>query len=238
MGKKIHAAASDRLVRVILELGGKDPLIVLDGADIESAADYATHNTFRNAGQACVSTERVYVQDSIADGFIRAFVEKTESLRTGDGLDEASNVGPMISDGQRAHVIDQISRAVEQGATVAVGGGEHPDRFVTPTLLTGVTHEMDIARGETFGPVAAIIRVRDADEAVELANDTPFGLGASVYGPDEEAYDVARRLTSGMIGVNQGIRGVKGMPWVGAKESGYGFHSSPEGTGSSRRPAW
>lgn len=229
VGKKIHAAASDRLIRIILELGGKDPLIVLDGADIESAADYATHNTFRNTGQACISTERVYVETSIADEFIEAFVKKTESLGQGDGLDENNNVGPMINEKQRSHVIDQIERAVEQGATIASGGTDHMEGFVTPTLLTDVTHEMDIAKGETFGPVAAIIRVRDEDEAVELANDTPFGLGASVYGPLERAYTVARRLTAGMIGVNQGIRGVKGMPWVGAKESGYGFHSSPEG---------
>ncbi|MEQ9617015.1 MAG: aldehyde dehydrogenase family protein [Phycisphaerales bacterium] len=229
VGKLIHNAASERLIRVILELGGKDPLVVLDGADVEAAAEYATMNTYRNCGQACISTERIYLQDGVADDFMKAFVKKVEALRIGDGLDEASDVGPMINAHQREHVIGQIDSAVKSGATIAVGGGDHPDAFVNPTVVDNVTHAMDIAREETFGPVATVTRVASVDEAVELANDTPFGLGAVVFGPEKTAYDVARRIDAGMIGVNQSIRGVGGTPWVGAKESGLGFHGSAEG---------
>jgi len=229
VGKLIHAAASERLVRVILELGGKDPLIVLDGAEIDAAAEYATMNTFRNAGQACISTERIYVQDAIADEFIGAFVARAKALTIGDGLDEASDVGPMVNETQRAHVLAQLQDAAKQGATMPAGGVDHPDAFIRPTVITDVTDAMDIAREETFGPVTTVYRVKDADEAVALANDSPFALGASVFGPDELAYSVARRLTAGMVGVNQGLRGVAGMPWVGAKESGYGYHGSTDG---------
>jgi len=123
----------------------------------------------------------------------------------------------------------QLDRAKAQGAHVACGSDEHRDGFVNPTILAGVTHEMEIANEETFGPVATVTVVKDDEQAIELANDTPFGLGASVFGPKDRAYAVARRITAGMVGVNQGLRGVAGMPWVGARESGYGFHSSPEG---------
>ncbi len=229
VGKHILREASDTLKRVVLELGGKDPMIVLEDADIEQAARFAAFNSFRNAGQVCVSTERIFVLDSVADRFEQALVELTRAMRLGNGLEEA-DVGPMVNARQRDHVLAQIEAAVEAGATVLSGGEGHHANFVTPTVLTGVTEEMEIGRQETFGPVACVTRVGSVDEAVERANDTPFGLGAVVFGGEEGGTEaVARRLTAGMVGVNRSAGGAAGTPWVGARESGFGFHKSRDG---------
>ncbi|MCH8210433.1 MAG: aldehyde dehydrogenase, partial [Planctomycetes bacterium] len=229
-GKHILGSASASLKRVILELGGKDPLVVLDDADIKAAAKFAVDNSFRNAGQVCVSTERIYVDEKIADAFEREVVQLAGDLKTGDGMEENVNVGPMINDTQRDHVLTQIRAAVNQGAHVAFGGADHPEHFILPTVLTNVTHDMDIMRDETFGPVACIERFADADEAVRLANDTPYGLGAVVFGGDQQrTAEVARRLDAGMIGINKGCGGASGSPWVGAKQSGFGYHSGKAG---------
>ncbi len=229
VGKHIMREASGTLKRVVLELGGKDPMIVLDDADIEKAAKFAAFNSFRNCGQVCVSTERIFVLESIADEFEAALTQLASALRVGDGLEE-SDVGPMVNAQQRDHVLAQIDAAVGAGATVLTGGDGHHDNFVTPTVLTGVTEMMDIGTVETFGPVACVTRVASVDEAVERANDTHFGLGAVVFGGDtEETESVARRLTAGMIGVNRSAGGVPGTPWVGARESGFGFHKSKDG---------
>ena len=229
-GRHILAAASVGLKRVILELGGKDPLIVLDDADIAAAAKFAVNNSFRNAGQVCVSTERIYVDDAIADRFEAEVIKLTAEQSVGDGTEEGVTVGPMINTRQRDHVLAQIDDAVEHGATVIAGGTGHHDGFIMPTVLTGVTHDMDIMRTETFGPVACIARFRDVDEAVALANDTPYGLGATVFGGDDvKTAEVARRLDAGMIGINKGCGGATGTPWVGAKQSGYGYHSGKDG---------
>ncbi|MEE9129809.1 MAG: aldehyde dehydrogenase family protein, partial [Phycisphaerales bacterium] len=229
-GKHILGSASAALKRVILELGGKDPMVVLDDADIKAAAKFAVNNSFRNAGQVCVSTERIYVDEKIADAFEREVVQLAGDLKTGDGMEENINVGPMINDTQREHVLKQIRAAVSQGAHVAFGGADHPEHFILPTVLTNVTHDMDIMRDETFGPVACIERFTDADEAIALANDTPYGLGAVVFGGNRQrAADVARRLDAGMIGINKGCGGASGSPWVGAKQSGFGYHSGKQG---------
>ncbi len=228
-GKHILAAASAGLKRVILELGGKDPLIVLEGADIPAAAAFAARNAFRNAGQVCVSTERIYVNERVMEPFLDAMLRETQALLIGDGLSEATQIGPMINHGQRDHVMRQISDATEAGAGVLCGGQVKDDHWIAPTILTGVTHAMDIAREETFGPVACILPVANDDETIRLANDTPFGLGAVVFGEEAHAHRVARSLTAGMIGVNRGLGGAPNTPWVGAGESGYGFHHSTEG---------
>lgn len=229
VGKHILKEASGSLKRVILELGGKDPMIVLDDADIEKAARFAASNSFRNCGQVCVATERIFVLDSVADEFEAALTELASAMRVGNGLED-SDVGPMVNARQRDHVLAQIDAAVGAGARVLAGGNDHRDNFVTPTVLTDVTEEMDIGTVETFGPVACVTRVGSVDEAVQRANDTPFGLGAVVFGGDEErAEEVGRRLGSGMVGINRSAGGVPGTPWVGARESGFGFHKSKEG---------
>ena len=229
-GKHILRAASRDLKRVILELGGKDPMIVLESADLEKAARFAAHNSFRNAGQVCVSTERIFVPEAIADRFEALLVEATASMTQGDGLDEGVKVGPMVNEHQRNHVLSQLEAAVSEGAEVLAGGSGHHDNFVTPTVLTGVTEEMSIATEETFGPVACVTRVESVEEAVQKANATHFGLGAVVFGEDgERTTQVARQLTAGMIGINKAAGGGAGTPWVGARQSGFGFHKSKDG---------
>ncbi|MEM7417651.1 MAG: aldehyde dehydrogenase family protein [Gemmatimonadota bacterium] len=229
VGKHILREASDSLKRVVLELGGKDPMIVLEDADIGKAAKFAAFNSFRNCGQVCVSTERIFVMDSVADEFEAALAQLAGALSVGDGL-EGADVGPMVNARQRDHVLAQLGAAVDDGAEVLAGGRGHHDNFVTPTVLTGVTSEMDIGSAETFGPVACVTRVDNVDDAVTQANDTVFGLGAVVFGGENEQTEaVARRLTAGMIGVNRAAGGVPGTPWVGARESGFGFHKSKDG---------
>ncbi len=229
-GKHILSAASSGLKRVILELGGKDPMIVLEDADIGAAAEFAVRNSFRNAGQVCVSTERIYVADEIAEVFEAEVVRLTGEQKVGQGTEEGVTVGPMINRRQRDHVLAQIEDAVKDGARVIAGGEGHHGSFIMPTVLGDVTHDMDIMRSETFGPVACIARFDDVNEAVRLANDTPYGLGAVVFGGDERrAAEVARRLDAGMIGINKGCGGATGSPWVGAKQSGFGYHSGKEG---------
>ncbi|HSH74869.1 MAG TPA: aldehyde dehydrogenase family protein, partial [Longimicrobiales bacterium] len=229
VGKQILREASGALKRVVLELGGKDPMIVLDDADPLRAAKFAASSSFRNAGQVCISTERIFVLDSVADRFEEALAGYATAMRVGPGLD-GPDVGPMVNARQRNHVLAQVDSAVAAGARALAGGGEHRDRYVTPTVLTGVTDEMDIAREETFGPVACVTRVASVDEAIRRANDSEFGLGAVVFGEDEErAAAVARRLTAGMVGVNRAPGGAAGTPWVGARQSGFGFHKSRDG---------
>ncbi len=228
-GKHILGAASRELKRVILELGGKDPLLVLEGADLERAASFAAINSFRNAGQVCVSTERIYVEDAVHDDFVRRLAAQSARLKVGNGLEPDTRVGPMVHPSQREHVVAQVEAAVAAGATVAWGGEPAEGNFLNPLILTGCTHDMDIAHTETFGPVACVYRVSDAAEAVEEANDTPYGLGAVVFGPADDAAAAARQLTAGMIGDNQGIGSAGSTPWVGARQSGYGFHSGRDG---------
>jgi len=229
-GKRILADAGPGLKRVILELGGKDPLVVLDDADLDAAAAFAVRNSFRNAGQVCVSTERIYVDAAIHEDFLRKMVERTNALKQGNPRDAGVQVGPMVSARQKAKVVAQIDAAVAAGATLVAGGEPREGNFVAPTILADVTHAMDVMREETFGPVACVQAFRSIDEALRLANDTPFGLGAAVFGRDlSRAEDVAARIHAGMVGINQGCGGADGCPWVGAKESGYGFHSGPEG---------
>lgn len=224
-GQHIMAAAAPGLKRLILELGSKDPCIVLEGADLEKAAGFAARNSFRNCGQVCVSTERIYVQESIKEAFMDKLIEETKAFKIGDCLDEEANIGPMVMAEQKAHVLAQVEDAKAKGANVVLGGNQHEGNFVEPTILDNLNHDMDIMTVETFGPIACVATVKDADEAVELANDTEYGLGAVIFGEDQLARKVGRRLTAGMVGVNRSMGGASGSPWVGARKSGIGYHS-------------
>ncbi|MCG6871459.1 MAG: aldehyde dehydrogenase family protein [Gammaproteobacteria bacterium] len=229
-GKHILAQASQHMKRVVLELGGKDPLIVLADADISAAAKFAARNSFRNAGQVCVSTERIYVDERIHDEFVDALRKAASKLTVANGRDHGARIGPMVNLRQKEHVQAQVASALHAGAR-QVWQGSAPDRgnFLAPSILTEVRDDMDIASEETFGPVACVMRFSDEDDAVKRANDTPFGLGAVVFGAPEHAAGVGRRLGAGMIGINQGLSSAGSTPWVGARESGYGFHSGPDG---------
>jgi succinate-semialdehyde dehydrogenase/glutarate-semialdehyde dehydrogenase len=228
VGSKILTACGPDLKRVVLELGGKDALIVLADADIDAAASYAVQNSFRNSGQVCVSTERIYVEDSIADEFENLVIEKTKEWKQGDPTDESVKIGPMVSSTQRDLVLAQLDQALKDGAELRCGGGT-TDNYIEPTVLTGCNHDMRIMHDETFGPICCIQRVSNDSEAISLANETPYGLGGAVYGETEHAIDVARQLTPGMVGINKACGGANGTPWVGACQSGYGYHSGRDG---------
>jgi len=228
VGSKILTACGPKLKRVVLELGGKDALIVLEDADLESAANFAVQNSFRNSGQVCVSTERVYVDDSVADEFEALVVEKTKEWKQGDPTDETVKIGPMVSSMQRDIVLSQLDQALKDGATLRCGGGTH-DNYIEPTVLTGCSHDMQIMHDETFGPICCIQRFTGDAKAIDLANETPYGLGGAVYGETGHAMEVARHLTPGMVGINKGCGGADGTPWVGACQSGYGYHSGRDG---------
>jgi len=228
-GKAILREASAGLKRVILELGGKDPLVVLEDADVEQAAGFAARNGFKNAGQVCVSTERIFVHEAIAPAFESALAEKVQALQVGPGTEAGVSVGPMVNARQKAHVVAQVDAAVSAGARVVAGGQPLDGNYVQPTVLADVPPHASIMRDETFGPVVCVGRFADDAEAIHLANDTPFGLGAAVFGDPEHAEFVGRQIEAGMVGINRGCGGAEGSPWVGAKESGYGFHSGVAG---------
>lgn len=228
-GADILAAAAGTLKRVVLELGGKDPLVVLADADLDAAAAFAARNCFRNAGQVCVSTERIYVDRAVAPRFTELLVEKARGLRQGRGSEPGVAVGPMVNARQKSSVLRQVEDAVRRGARVLLGGTAGEGNFVPPTVLVDLDHSMPIMREETFGPIACVMTFADEEEAVRLANDSPYALGGAVFGSDARATRVAERLTSGMVGVNRGCGGAEGTPWVGARQSGYGFRGGPEG---------
>jgi len=232
VGKSIMQAAGRDLKRLVLELGGKDPMVVLEDADLERAADFAVNGSFRNSGQVCVSIERIYVHQAVADAFIEKVVARAKSWRVGPGTSEEADMGPMASAAQRDRVLAQLEDARRRGAQILLGGRPMPGPgfFLEPAVVVGVSDDMALMREETFGPVAAIERVKSADEAIEKANATSFGLGATLWcGAPDRARALAARLDAGMVGVNRSIGGVSGTPWVGAKQSGYGFIESPEG---------
>lgn len=231
VGKKIMEACSKNLNRLVLELGGKDPMIILKDADLKKAVSYAVNGSLRNSGQVCVSVERIYVEEKIAKEFEKLVLEEVKKYRVGNGFDDV-DMGPMVSDSQRNHVLVQIDEAKKKGAKVLFGGEKIDSEgfFMQPTVITNLTEKHDIMITETFGPVICIQKVKNAEEAIEKANGTIFGLGATVWTKNvEKGKQIAGRIESGMIGVNQGIGGVSGTPWVGIKQSGFGFLGSVEG---------
>jgi acyl-CoA reductase-like NAD-dependent aldehyde dehydrogenase len=228
IGKRIAVAAAERLLPVVLELGGKDPMLVLDGADVDVASSAAVWGAFVNAGQACLSVERCYVHRSLYENFLRACVEKTNKLRVGNGLDAETDVGPMINERQLQIVEAHVEDAVARGARVLAGGSplaELGKNFYRPTVLADVTHEMRVMREETFGPVLPVAAFDSDDEAVRLANDSEFGLAASVWTRSRERGErLARRIQAGTVMVNDVIScfGISEAPHGGIKSSGVG----------------
>lgn len=238
-GKLIAARAAQRLTPVSLELGGKDPMIVLRDADIERAANAAVWGAFTNSGQVCISVERVYVDEAIADEFTKRVVEKTCALRqgvdaTGANDDRRIDVGAMTFPKQIELVEEHVDDAKARGANILTGGRRNPNlsgRFFEPTVLTGVDHSMKIMTEETFGPVLPIMRVRDEHEALRLANDSIYGLNASVWTKDKAKGErIAAKVEAGLTCVNDVVIGfgVTDAPSGGLKESGIGKrHGAP-----------
>lgn len=241
-GRRIAQAAAERLIPVTLELGGKDPVIVTRGADVRRAAHATVNGAFWNAGQLCVSIERAYVVDAVYDEFVSEVVRATQALRAGLPDEPDTDIGAMTAEKQVAHVEQQVHDAVARGARVLTGGARGPSRQSwLPTVLVDVTHDMDVMRSETFGPVLPIMRVRDADEALRLANDSAFALGASVWGREADARRIAASLRAGMVCINDALMNgvVASLPFGGAGESGYGRVYGDDGLRELSRPrAW
>jgi acyl-CoA reductase-like NAD-dependent aldehyde dehydrogenase len=227
VGKDIMARAAGGLKRLVMELGGNDPMIVLEDADISAAARFAVASSFENAGQMCTSTERIYVDKKIADTFEKLVVEVASRYKTGPWNMPGVNIGPIINPDQHAMIIDHIRDAESKGARILLGGSQQPERYIKPTVIADLTPEMIMEQEETFGPVVAMSRYTNLEEAVQRANNSVYGLGAVVFG-QRHAQSVADQLEAGMVGINQGVGGGN-APWVGAKQSGFGFHGSPDG---------
>ena len=232
VGKLLMSQCAATVKKVSLELGGNAPFIVFDDADLDAAVTGAMASKYRNAGQTCVCANRVLVQDGVYDAFAAKMGEAVARLKVGNGLDAGTQQGPLIDLRAVEKVEEHIADAVGKGAAVAVGGGRHAlgGSFFQPTLLTGVTPAMAVAREETFGPLAPLFRFSTEDEAIRMANDTEFGLAAYFYSRDiGRVWRVSEGLEYGIVGVNEGIISNEVAPFGGVKESGIGREGSKYG---------
>jgi len=225
VGREILRGAAGNLKRVTLELGGKSANIIFPDADLGAAVRAAAAGIFFNSGQVCSAGSRILVHDAIYDEVVERLVERAHAVRVGDPRDPAVTMGPLVSAGQMARVLDYIAIGRAEGARLATGGTRHGERgyFVAPTVFAGVAHDMRIAQEEIFGPVAAVIPFRDDEEAIRLANGTRYGLAAGVWSADiTRVHRFARRLKAGTVWINTyGPTDVR-LPWGGARDSGFG----------------
>ncbi|MCL7980378.1 MAG: succinic semialdehyde dehydrogenase [marine benthic group bacterium] len=235
-GRIVAAAAGGTLTGASLELGGKNAMIVRGDADLDKAVEGALQGCFANAGQLCISIERIYVHRSIHDRFLSRFTQRTAALRLGTGLDWGYDVGSLSSAAQLEKVSELVDDAVARGVTIRTGGRPRPEVgpwYYEPTVLTGVTPEMRVHSEETFGPVAAVRPFESDDEAVSLANDSPYGLNASVWSRDSEAaFGLASRIEAGTVNINEAYAAAWGSvdaPMGGMKDSGLGRRHGREG---------
>ncbi|WP_438484583.1 NADP-dependent succinic semialdehyde dehydrogenase [Streptomyces sp. S186] len=233
-GRSVAAIAGDEVKKTVLELGGSDPYVVLPSADLDKAARVAVTARVQNNGQSCIAAKRFIVHNDVYDAFAERFTEGMAALTVGDPMDEATDVGPLSSEQGRSDLEELVDDAVHQGARARCGGRRPPDRhagwYYEPTVLTGVTPSMRIHREEAFGPVATLYRVADLDEAVALANDTPFGLSSNAWTRDaDEQRRLARDLQAGGVYFNGMTASHPGLPFGGAKRSGYGRELSGHG---------
>ncbi len=237
--RAVAMAAAGALKPAVIEAGGSDPLIVTDSADLDVAAAGSVTAAFHMSGQVCTAAERFFVVDAVHDAFVRAFAAETRRLRIGHGLGKAE-IGPLVSQAARDKVVRLVDDARARGATVVTGGRIPPDQpvgwFYEPTILTGCTPDMAILNEECFGPVAAITRVRDLNEAIARANDSPFGLGASLFTAAlADAHEAAQRLEAGMVWINNPMIDNDALPFGGWKQSGLGRSLSRLGLDAFRR---
>ncbi len=232
VGKKLMAQCAGTIKKLSLELGGNAPFIVFDDADLDAAVDGAIASKYRNTGQTCVCANRLLVQEGVYDDFARKLSAAVGKLRVGDGLKGVTDQGPLIDEKAVAKVEEHVADAVSKGARIALGGKRHAlgGTFFEPTILTGVTTSMLVAREETFGPVAPLFKFRSERDAIAMANDTEFGLASYFYTRDlARSWRVAEALEYGIVGLNTGIISTEVAPFGGVKESGTGREGSKYG---------
>ncbi|MFL6440631.1 MAG: aldehyde dehydrogenase family protein, partial [Nitrososphaeraceae archaeon] len=233
VGAKVAQRATSQVKKTVLELGGSDPFIVCEDADIEKASNGAIKGRFINCGQSCIASKRFIVTKKIANEFIEKFLQKTEKLKVGDPLSDDTDIGPLVNASGLEKIESQVKDSVKEGAEVLTGG-EHMDGrkgyFYRPTVLKNVTPKMHIAQEEVFGPVAPIIVAADEVEAIKIANDSEYGLGASVWTQDlDKAERLSSSIESGIVSVNNVVASDPRVPFGGVKKSGFGRELSRYG---------
>jgi len=233
VGRILLRQAADQVMKCSMELGGNAPFIVFDDADLDAAVEGAIMCKFRNNGQTCVCANRIYVQAGVYDEFAKRLKAKVSDMAVGDGLEEGTQLGPLINSDAIDKVQEHVADATEKGAQIILGDGQAKKgegHFLPPTILTGVTQEMMIATDETFGPLAPLFKFEDEDDVIEMANDTIFGLASYFYAKDlSRVYKVAETLEYGIVGVNTGIISTEVAPFGGVKQSGLGREGSHHG---------
>ena len=227
----VAATAGHALKKSMMELGGSDPFVVLESADLESTVKMAVNARVQNNGQSCIAAKRFIVVEPVADEFLRRFTEAMDALVVGDPFDPATQIGPIVSEAQREELLGQIEEARSQGATVHGGVAlEGAGWFLKPTVLSGVTSAMPVSKEELFGPVAIVERVPDLDAAIEVANSTSFGLGSSVWTADEaQQQRCIEEIEAGAVFVNAMVVSTPELPFGGIKRSGFGRELSELG---------
>jgi succinate-semialdehyde dehydrogenase / glutarate-semialdehyde dehydrogenase len=230
VGKLLMRQCAGQVKKVSLELGGNAPFVVFDDADLEEAVAGALICKFRNSGQTCISANRLLVQDGIYDDFLAAFTERVRGLKVADGFSEGVNVGPLIDEPAVEKVVRHVADALDRGAGLVVGGERLEGQYFQPSVLTGVSAEMAMSSEETFGPVAGIARFASEEDAIRIANDTPYGLAAYFFSRDVgRVWRVAEALEYGILGINTGLISTEVAPFGGMKESGIGREGSKYG---------
>lgn len=229
-GEAVGALAGRFLKKSVLELGGSDPFVVLDDADLVAAADAAVRSRFGNGGQSCIAAKRFIVADAVADEFVALLVERVGLLQVGDPTAPGTTVGPMARADLRDGLHRQVEASIAEGAVLVTGGEPIEPTYYAPTVLDHVRPGMTSFEEETFGPVASVVRARDDDHAVELANDTEYGLGAAVWSRSDRGLAVGRRIRSGALFVNAMVASDPRLPFGGIGRSGYGRELAGEGT--------
>src|SRR6056297_1844951 len=232
VGRILLRQAADQVMKCSMELGGNAPFIVFDDADIDAAVDGAIMCKFRNNGQTCVCANRIYVQAGVYDVFAQKLKDRVSKMKVGDGLEEGTDLGPLINADALTKVQDHIADAKSKGAEVILGEEEHrkEGNFFGPTIVTGATRDMAFSTEETFGPLAPLFKFETEDDVIELANDTIFGLASYFYAKDlSRVYKVAEALEYGIVGVNTGIISTEVAPFGGVKQSGLGREGSHHG---------
>jgi succinate-semialdehyde dehydrogenase/glutarate-semialdehyde dehydrogenase len=227
VGKLLNSKCAADLKRISLELGGNAPFIVFADANLDEAVSGLIHSKFRNAGQACTCTNRIFVEEKIHDLFLKKFLIEVKKLKTGNGFENTSNLGPLISDAALKKIERLIANAIKLGARCEIGGKKISGKFFPPTVLSNATHEMDLAQEEIFGPVAAFYKFKDEAGVIKLANATDYGLGSYLYTSDNSRiWRVSQALQYGMVAINECSFATEVAPFGGIKHSGFGREGS------------